>query len=188
MNSLSLANLIETTPDLAALIGDPAALLTALNAKTIQRMNTELQTVAVIPVAFRGQDPTIPFTVFAVLEAAEQTTESFGPYLRVQLAKFKSTGLDLSAPEVQSMIDQIFVGPYADLAAPLKALGVWMESIATNRLNVAMVYEADLTAALAILAKRDLQRAASARWNAVSAAIETGEVTTIEEAAALFGE
>lgn len=171
-----LANLIETTPALTAFAeaDDDAGLLAALNAQDRQRENHELQTINAIVLALGAQAAAVTVGVLKAAAAAN-------PLLDAVYIKLCSTGVDLADPLTQAMIAQIFTGEYADLGAAVAALGVWQESTAQQQFGREVTAE-EVTEALAILARRNLQRRLAARYSAVSALILSGDVETWEAA------
>jgi hypothetical protein len=181
MSYETLARHIEDTPELRTLAeaNDVAGIVAAVNLKDRERTDNTLKTVAAIGDAFSLEDAETIVTIFKTASADNALLDSF--YIRLS-----SVGVDFSHPKVQGMIDQIFTGDYAGYAAPLKAMGRWMESWADKHLSGVTVDQAFVEEALIVLARRDLERWVTGRYNAVLAAVQAGEVTDEVEAVELF--
>ena len=176
-----LANLLFNDPALKELAeaDDAAGILAAINLKDRERTNEELQTINAIVLAY-GEEAA--GTAAAVLK----TAATQNPLLDAIYLKFCSTGISLADPRAQAMLDILFTGELAALGASIKRLGVWYQSRAEQEFGEEAT-EQHVADALVLFARRKLALLVVARYNAVMAAVEAGDVADWEAARAALG-
>jgi len=191
-----LANLLFTNPALNELAeaGDAVGILAAINLRDRQRTNDELQTINAIVLALGEQAAGIAAGVL-------KTAAAQNPLLDAIYVKFCSTGIDLSNARTQAMIDLLFASTIPigldeqnqpimfdlmPLGQAIKAMGVWYQSLADQEFGEEATEE-HVTDALVLFARRKLAMLVVARYNAVMAAVEAGDVADWDAARAALG-
>ena len=177
-----LANILDTDPALRDLAdaGDVEGIVEAVNVADRERTNHELQTTLAIVVRHGAE---FAATALGVLKAAS----AVNPLLDGIYIKLCSTGIDFADPLTQGMIDVVFTGDFAAMAAPLKQMGVWQESLADQLFPQTDIDAAFVELTLVLYERRKLERLASARYSDVIAMIGAGEITTWEAARTALG-
>jgi hypothetical protein len=183
-----IAELIRSTEALNTLAtaGDDTGLFDALTSRTIHHVDSTLYSVAKIGDVFSIDDAR---TVLAVMEqaaAADPLVRPFWARLNTLRTDGKE-GLDFSIDKVQEMIDAIFTGELAPLAAPLKAIGIRDISICEQRLGVQPTSE-DMPSIVAEYGKIRLAERVADAARAVIAGVESGEVVDWADVVSMMGE
>lgn len=191
-----LANLLFTNPALNELAeaGDAPGILAAINLRDRERTNDELQTINAIVLALGEQ-------AAGVAAGVLKTAAAQNPLLDAIYVKFCSTGIDLSNTRTQAMIDLLFASTIPigldeqnqpimfdliPLGQAIKAMGVWYQSLADQEFGEEAT-EQHVADALVLFARRKLALLVVARYNAVMAAVEAGDVADWEAARAALG-
>jgi len=204
-----LANLLVTDPALNNLAetGDAAGILTAINLRDRKRTNSIEQTNRAVPLYFQAKmgEAGLLYAniVCAVLEGVLQTTSFELALPRSMLKQFESgNGLDLSLPDVQSMITQLFASgsvqigvdgggqpimlAFSTVGEAFKQMGVWYESLADQEFGE-VATEQHVTDALALYARRKLEVKVTQRYNETLARVLDGSVVSWDAARSLLG-
>lgn len=197
MNPYHVAQYIHNVEALTVLADkeDADGILTIINEKTINKSNSELQTINALILTLGEQSAGI---AAGVLKAAAAQN----PLLDAIYVKFCSTGIDLSDDRTQAMIDILFassipVGMDGDgqpimfdlvpLGQAIKAMGAWAISEAESRFGRNLTAE-DIPEVLTEYKRILLGEKVVTRFNNLLAAIQSGDITTEQAAIAKFGE
>ena len=156
------------------------AFLADLNLKQFRREDHTLRTAAMFATTFEFATASAILGVFA--EASKSNA-----LLGALLTTFATVGIDFAHPLTQDLIDSLVLqGAFsAEMGAQLKALGVSQLSLAETMGGEATL--ANVTDALALLAKEPLYAEADARYHAVLASISDGTIQTSSALVAQFG-
>lgn len=197
MNPYHVAQYIHNVEALTALADkeDADGILTIVNEKTINKSNSELQTINALILTLGEQSAGIAAGVL-------KTAAAQNPLLDAIYVKFCSTGIDLSDPRTQAMIDILFASSIpvglddngqpimfdlVPLGQAIKAMGVWSISEAESRFGSDLTPE-DMSDVFVQYRRILLTENVRSRFNNLAAAIESGTVTTEQEAIVKFGE
>jgi hypothetical protein len=182
MNPYHVAQYIHNVEALTELANaeDADGILAIINSKTITKTNSELQTINALTLTLGIETSAM---AAGILDAAGASN----PLLKAMYYKLCSTGIDFSDALTQGMIDAVFTGDYAALAAPLKAMGVWSISEAEVRFGRSLTID-DMTEVFIQYKRILLKESVFVRFNNLQAAIESGLVITEQEAITKFGE
>lgn len=179
---MSIAHVIDASEELSALAesDNGAALLSAMNAKTIQRTSADLQTARSILVRYG-------MAFGSRVLAGFKTAAASDPLLDSMLIALSSTGLNFSDPLTQQAVDALVAsGAFtSEDGDALKRLGVWSESIADQQLGRDAT-EQDITDSVSEWRKITLARYLAERANIAAAAIADGTATSPSEVNAAF--
>lgn len=156
---------------------DDAGVVAALNAKSRRHVDTTLRSARWLIVTFGAESAGL---ILGTLKAVAASN----PVVDAGYLSLNSDGLDLSHTTTQQLIDVLAgVGNWpAELTSALKAKGVWYTSAAGD------AFGRDITAQDVADCRQwhGLNRRVVAAYNAVVAAIDSGEVTDFDGAVAVF--
>lgn len=147
---------------------DDAAVLTILNTKSIEKSDSTRRTLTYL---LDNLTPEEAVVVRTVLRSSE--------YLKIAYDALNGTGIDLSSPKTQAMLDQLtaanaWTDAFPNLGTKLKEFGKWSVSPAEEVLERDATQD-DINAARQYEAESVVRPWAAARYNAVVAAIDAGE-------------
>jgi hypothetical protein len=178
---LDLSNFLRLNPQFVQL-GSASAILSVINAKSIDKVNGEEQSFRQLVLEFG-----IDFTnrILAALDKAAQSN----PILKATYFAVCTTGLDFSNPQVREQIDQLVpVGLWTqEDAEKIKQLGMYKISPVEDFFGKGQV--ADLAAvntALVVVGRLTLLQQVSDKYNQMANMIRSGSISTMDEAKTLF--
>jgi len=168
--------------------GDDAAVLAALNAKTVKQTNNTLRTANWLMLEFDAVvDPATGATEADVILGTLQA--STVPRVIAAVAALSNNGIDVSNPQVQDMIPAMEAGAAAagaawpdGLAGRLMEHGVWHITPAEDKFGPYIVVTTEQVAAWR--AWYDLTRRVKENYAATLEGISTGTITDWTEASA----
>ncbi|NBW14747.1 MAG: hypothetical protein EBR82_42785 [Caulobacteraceae bacterium] len=123
-------------------------------------------------------------TAEAACQVFEGAAAQSALFRRIQDA-FSAYGLDFSDDDTRAQVDTIFTGDYAAIGTALKAIGVYQVSLVADR-GLDDPSEADVTAALDEVDRRNSLSRMSRAITAAGHAIDTRQATTWEQVVAAF--
>lgn len=177
---MSLKSLIAASPDLSALVSDPAALLAALNAKTIEKIDHTL--IGPAGLALRLPPEVVEAAAMSFEAAATQSAT-----MRLLMGTFSSYGFDFAEDATRARVDMLVAGGMpAEVGAALKSLGIYSVSPAEEA-GLGTVTEEQLTATLAEYAYALLVTTVEQRCRETILAVRSGGIADFAAAAAFFG-
>ena len=166
--------------------GAAAEVLTTITDESIEKTNPELQTSRGLAIALGLQDAA---TAIGGLKAASAEN----PLLDSMYVALSSTGLDFSHSMVRDMIDQLTGVVFtSELAGKLKSLGVWHVSPlevaagARGATTDEQTVQSVLDEVASEQSQLSLRRKIADGYNAVVAKVDIAEITTVEDALAMF--
>jgi hypothetical protein len=177
---MTLQSLIASTPALAALVADPAALLAALNAKTIEKVDHTL--VGPAGLALRLPPEIVEAAALSFEAAAQQSAT-----MRLLMGTFSSYGFDFAEQATRDRIDYLVAnGMPSAVGTALKSLGIYSVSPAEEA-GLGTVTEEQLTEALAVYAYDRLVALVEQQCNATLIAARNGTFANFQAAVTFFG-
>lgn len=177
---MTLQNLIATTSALAALVDDPAALLAALNAKTVEKVDHTL--VGPAGLALRLPPGIVEAAALSFEAAAQQSAT-----MRLLMSTFASYGFDFAEQATRDRIDYLVAnGMPSAVGTALKSLGIYSVSPAEEA-GLGTVTEEQLTEALAAYAHDRLVALVEQQCAATIVAARSGTFADFAAAVTFFG-